>query len=323
LLGFEAEAYANGWPKWLDEARDLWQQWIGDLADPIDGSAGYGRIGTLRLLTGLAELEVARGRLADRSRPCHVMTRDDLAEAGLQVIPDAVQGALFFPLDARVDPRRLGQLLSASLRTAGVEVHEETPIVELLTAGNHVVGVKSAKGKTAGADCIVLAAGSQSAELLAHKGLYLPLRAVRGQAVAVQKPEWWPSFTIQSEDWYAIPRDDDSLVVGSTWEEDVTTAQATWGGIEQIGGRIFPWFPALRDASWLSAWAGIRPVSPDDLPYIGSLVNLPGLLLAAGHGPIGVMLAPWTASVIVALAEGRAKPEWEQFSPARAVSKIS
>lgn len=100
----------------------------------------------------------------------------------------------------------------------------------------------------------------------------------------------------------------------------MSRAEATWSGVQQIGERVFPWFPALREAAWLNAWAGIRPVSGDELPYIGPLTNLPGLWVATGHGPIGVMLAPWTAHVIASFAKGHHDPQWEQFSPARAVT---
>lgn len=147
--------------------------------------AGYGRIGTLRLLASQKDVEAARVKLEEQNRPCHVLDRDDIAKAGLLDVPARVSGALFFSLDARVDPRQLGQLLAARLQGAGIEVHEERPIVELLHVEKRVVGARAATGKAARADSIVIAAGVQSAERLANYGLNLPMVAVRGQAVAV------------------------------------------------------------------------------------------------------------------------------------------
>src|SRR5439155_1476031 len=68
----------------------------------------------------------------------------------------------------------------------------------------------------------------------------------------------------------------------------------------------------------LTAWAGLRPATPDGLPLIGELPGHPGVFVTAGHGMLGVTLAPATAALLAPLVlEGRAAPELVPFDPAR------
>lgn len=68
----------------------------------------------------------------------------------------------------------------------------------------------------------------------------------------------------------------------------------------------------------LTTWAGLRPAMPDGLPLIGQLPGHHGVYVAAGHGMLGVTLAPATAALLAPLAlYGRAAPEFAPFDPAR------
>ena len=60
--------------------------------------------------------------------------------------------------------------------------------------------------------------------------------------------------------------------------------------------------PALADATFVEARRGLRPGSPDDLPYIGRSAVLPGLIYACGHYRNGALLAPLTAALSAARA---------------------
>jgi glycine/D-amino acid oxidase-like deaminating enzyme len=57
--------------------------------------------------------------------------------------------------------------------------------------------------------------------------------------------------------------------------------------------------PPLADAAVLGAWWGIRPVTPDGRPVVGAALD--GLLVAAGHGSLGVILAAGTARLLAAI----------------------
>ena len=55
-------------------------------------------------------------------------------------------------------------------------------------------------------------------------------------------------------------------------------------------------------------WAGLRPGTPDRMPYLGRVPQVPGLILATGHYRNGILLAPVTARIVADLLANRAPP---------------
>jgi glycine oxidase len=76
--------------------------------------------------------------------------------------------------------------------------------------------------------------------------------------------------------------------------------------------------PALDDFSVSEQWAGLRPATPDGLPYIGRTA-LDGLYAAAGHFRNGILLAPVTATAIADAIDGQADA-FPAFSPLRSTA---
>ena len=75
-------------------------------------------------------------------------------------------------------------------------------------------------------------------------------------------------------------------------------------------------FPSLASATVLSAWWGIRPVTPDDRPIIGGVAD--GLFVATGHGSQGVILGGGTAELVASLVTGEPNPfDPSPFEPNR------
>ncbi len=72
------------------------------------------------------------------------------------------------------------------------------------------------------------------------------------------------------------------------------------------------------DLSIMEEWVGMRPMTPDDLPIIGRSPAWPNLILAAGHGMMGVTMATGTGQLVADIAGG-IEPAFnpEPFSPAR------
>jgi D-amino-acid dehydrogenase len=81
-----------------------------------------------------------------------------------------------------------------------------------------------------------------------------------------------------------------------------------------------PFFTGWRpsDVAPAARWAGLRPLTTDGLPLIGATPGDAGVFVAAGHGMLGVTLAPATAALLAPLVlEGRSDPALVPFSPAR------
>jgi len=66
----------------------------------------------------------------------------------------------------------------------------------------------------------------------------------------------------------------------------------------------------------LSAWWGLRPMTPDGRPVVGQVA--PGVIVAAGHGGQGVILGGGTGRLVASLVTGSEPPfDGSSFDPAR------
>jgi glycine oxidase len=104
---------------------------------------------------------------------------------------------------------------------------------------------------------------------------------------------------------YLVPRTDGRVLVGST-EEDVgfdrrTTAEAI-AGLLRFALQVAP---GLADAPVERCWAGLRPGSPDGMPFLGRVPDYDNLYVAAGHFRAGLLLSTGTAQLLKELLLGQ------------------
>ena len=101
-----------------------------------------------------------------------------------------------------------------------------------------------------------------------------------------------------------VPKRDGRVVIGATMEPGVHDPRPTLGGLTALSGAAVDLVPELFGAAFVSAWGGLRPGTPDGLPFLGGVEGIEGLFLATGHYRNGVLLAPVTGEVVAALALG-------------------
>jgi glycine oxidase len=133
---------------------------------------------------------------------------------------------------------------------------------------------------------------------------------VRGQIVCVDAPHPALRSIVWGPGAYLVPKLDGSVVVGATSEHAGFDRRVTAAGVAALLEAATRLVPALGDASFRSAWAGLRPATPDGLPLVGPLPELDGLAVAAGHYRNGVLLSPVTGRMVAdgILGKGWAEP---------------
>ena len=99
---------------------------------------------------------------------------------------------------------------------------------------------------------------------------------------------------------YLVPRDDGRVLVGSTLEFVGYRREVTATAVRDLLDAALRLVPALAEGTFNGAWSNFRPYTRDSLPLIGE-AGIDGLLLATGHYRNGILLAPVTAQIIVAL----------------------
>lgn len=207
------------------------------------------------------------------------------------------RGGVWFPEMAQVrNPRHLKALIAGCTKL-GIELRPGCPVRRFIHRAGRVVGVETDQGARE-ARWFVLACGAWADQLLAPLGVQLGVWPVRGQIVLLNTGIVGTRPILELGKNYLVPRGDGRVLVGST-EEDVgyipcTTADAVRGLI----GLAVTLLPSLAEAQVEHCWAGLRPGSPDGMPFIGSAPGYDNLLTAVGHFRSGLQLSPVTAQLL-------------------------
>lgn len=230
-------------------------------------------------------------------------------------IAEANSGRTAFYLKERsVDPRALTAAAWKAAKNRGVDFSSGDEVTAVAITDGRATGVY-AKKSTFHSAKVVNCAGAWSGQIPPNA---FPTRPVKGQIVCLAMPSRnLLKHVVRAPEAYLIPRSDGRLLVGATVEEAGFDKRTDADTIQRLHHAALALVPELRNAKILESWAGLRPGTPDALPILGA-TETPGYYVATGHFRDGMLLAPITAEVMVAVIEGRS-PEYDltPFSPAR------
>lgn len=285
-------------------SRALYEQ----LADEWSNEFGLVRKGLLMLCKterGLAE-EAHAAEYAQRlGVPAEVLDAKGTAALDPDVRMD-VCGAVYFPRDAHLTPQRLIAGLQSRLTDGGCRFLWNCEVIGFGQRGRKIQSVRTAQGEVE-ADEIVMASGMWSTGVARTLGLSLPMQAGKGYSLTLTQPRQLPQLcSILTEARVAVTPMGSSLRFGGTMEmsglnEEVRPARVR--GIINSSIRYFPEFRA-EDFNGITPWRGLRPCSPDGLPYLGRTRRFDNLVIATGHAMMGVSLGPITGRIVADLVTG-------------------
>jgi glycine oxidase len=300
-----------------------WSRWPSFAAE-VEGAAGaaigYRADGTLVVALD-ADDRVALDELAARHR---AMGLDVTPLRGREVrrlepgLAPGVRAGLLAATERSVDPLTLVDALRRAATAAGVAfVAAEVKEVATGPGRERVTGVvlaDSAAPRRIDAATVVLAAGCRSAGMAGlPEATAPPVRPVKGEIVTLRQPPGASLIThtvrglVHGFTVYLVPRADGRLIVGATVQERGWDTRVTAGGAYELLRDALALVPGLDDAELVTARAGLRPGTPDDLPLIGPS-PLDGLVVATGHYRNGILLTPITAEAVVAAVAGEPLP---------------
>jgi glycine oxidase len=266
----------------------------------------YRRIGTLQI--GLdesetRELEKQASHLARLGVDHSLVSKADLSRIEPGVTSEARAG-LIIPEHGYVGVSSLMTALVAAAAKHGV-TPLATKVLTVATDGRQV-DLATTDGNVT-CDAAIIAAGSWSGGIATPPGPPAPVRPVRGQIVQLQASPGALKHIVWGSGCYLVPWKDGTVLVGATVEDVGFDERVTDAGIQQLRGSGERIAPALQSAAFVEARAGLRPATGDELPIVGPSSTMPGVFYATGHYRNGVLLAPWTASVVadLVLEKGR------------------
>ena len=224
----------------------------------------------------------------------------------------AVAGGVYFPKDCQLTPDRYLAALQNQCVQLGVEFGWQTEVTGWRVQGSRIHAVLTSRGERA-ADEIVLCGGSWSPGVARELGLKIPIQAGKGYSLTLAQPRQLPQIcAIFTEARVAVTPMGGRLRVGGTMEiaglnEDINLARVQ--GIIKSVPNYYPEF-RVEDFAQIQPWCGLRPCSPDGLPYLGRTAKYSNLTLATGHAMMGLSLGPISGKLVGEILAGE-KPSFD------------
>jgi glycine oxidase len=296
-------------------ARNHYQPLAAALVETTGIDVGLWQEGIARLASDETEAGELRSKVAWQRQEGHAagwLDADEVRHRWPWLGPAV--GALWAPRDGALDPGRLvAALLADSERLGAVQVTGR--VTGITESSGRVAGVTTETDRYSGGH-VILAAGAWSG-LVENLPRRVPVEPVRGQMAALPWPAGVDRAIVYHRDCYLLARAGEAIL-GSTMERVGFRPEVTPEGIARIFAATVALCPGLIRAKIRRTWAGLRPMTPDGLPIIGSEPRLPGLWYATGHGRNGILLAGLTGLLVRRLIEGE-KPSLDltAFAPER------
>lgn len=215
--------------------------------------------------------------------------------------------AAWMPDVAQVRNPRLLSALRISVERAGGEIREGVAVTGFEVSRGRLMAVRTAAGDVSTESCVVTA-GAWAGHLLETVGLKLPIRPVKGQMLLVRAQPGLVKRILLKGGSYLVPRRDGHVLIGSTLEDAGFDTSITAAARETLWSAALELAPVLAKCPVEQQWAGLRPGSPDGVPFIGEHPEVRGLFVCAGHYRNGIVMAPASARLLTDLMCGKEPP---------------
>ncbi|MGQ9599542.1 MAG: NAD(P)/FAD-dependent oxidoreductase [Anaerolineae bacterium] len=272
----------------------------------LGASPGYEPIGCLLLATQ-GEADPLRRRhavLKELGLESYLMDADEIVRLTPGLNTEDIKVALYNPNEGNVDPHSIMMAYAQQARQRGARFLEGIRATGLEIKGDQVIGVQTSHGLLA-TRCVVNAAGFCARQVAAWAGLDLPITNLKRHILVTGPVSAYTQsipFTYDMAGPWYIRREGPGLLIGmgavESNEEDPVVDRLFLDTVIDYSIRRAP---PLEKAGVKTAWAGLRPVTPDDDPILGPVPHLRGYFNDCGWGGHGIMNAP---------AAGRALAEW-------------
>lgn len=273
-----------------------WQEYMA-FPELFGESTHFKQIGYLTVATRVAEQEL-RDEIAVQQKwnvPIETLAPEQIKELVPAVnVEDIVLGSICRS-DGVIDPHAVMQAYARAAKALGAEINERARATNIVTEKGRVVGVETTAGKIS-TPLVVNATGARAREVGAWVGLNLPITNYKRHIFITDEFREIPShtpFVMDAQvEWY-FRKEGENVLMGMGREESTTfEPQFEPAFQEQVIERAALRAPILLNAKILRGWAGLRALTPDDLPILGFAPGIEGFVNCCGWGGHGVMHAP-------------------------------
>ena len=288
-------------------SQEVLQQTLADAAVAYDRNTNgilYFYRDAAALEAGVAHMQI----LAEDGQHIEVLDRAQVVarEPALAASAEKIAGGILCPTDETGDCAMFTRGLAEICRIRGVAFRTGVTVQAIETAGDTVTGVRTDRGVLT-ADAYVLALGCQSPFLARPLGVDLPIYPIKGYSLTIPigNHEAPPAMAVLDEhNLVAVSRFGDRIRVTATAEfagYDTTHRPADFAHMTRVARELYP---DGADYARAEMWAGLRPMTPDNLPIIGRKRHR-NLWYNTGHGHIGWTMSHGSARLVADMMAGR------------------
>jgi D-amino-acid dehydrogenase len=237
-----------------------------------------------------------------------VLDRDAVValEPSLASAKSKIAGGIYCPTDETGESAKFARALAAKIVVRGGEVHTGATVIGLETDGDSIAQALTHRGPFK-ADAFVLALGAESPILARKLGIQLPIYPIKGYSLTIPIGNRLSPPTIASVDEHnlvAVSRFGDRIRVTATAEfagYDTSHKPSDFAFMKTVTQDLYP---DGADYDRAEMWAGLRPMTPNNLPFFGRR-RFRNLFLNTGHGHIGWTMSHGSARITADLIAGR------------------
>ncbi|TSH78124.1 FAD-dependent oxidoreductase [Acinetobacter sp. RF15A] len=238
----------------------------------------------------------------DPQQQAQLLDQRQLGQINPRVDQTKFKQALYFPELANIrNPRLLKSIISYLRQHPRVIWQEHCKISQLDIQQGHVQQISSENGLSFQADQFVIATGAWSAYWSEQLGFDIPVQPVQGQMLLFKTPEHWLPSMCMHKVMYLIPRRDGHVLCGSSMRQVGFDTSPSTEIRQDIFAACLEMVPELADFPVVKQWAGLRPSSPDGIPYIGKMPHLDNLWINFGQFRNGLCMGAASGKLLAQL----------------------
>ena len=221
------------------------------------------------------------------------------------VVGDNISGGIAYTDDSDCVPDQFVKQLAGVLPGLGVRILENAEVVDIGLSGAHIDQIVTSAG-TFRPENIVLAAGAWTVRLARRLGLHLSMQPGKGYSITLRRQTGVPARPLNlSEVKVAVTPWRDTIRLAGTMELAGLQLTINQPRVDAIVRAAKCYLPHFQADQVLEVWTGMRPVCSDDLPIVGRTTRCDNLILATGHGMLGLTQAVVTGRLVADLVTKR------------------
>jgi sarcosine oxidase subunit beta len=273
-----------------------------EIGVPIDfRKTGWLSVGSGEIARELSQHALMLNSLGIRTE---TLSSDEVKRLYPELNTDDIEVGTWGPEDGPFDPHMIMWGYVKRATEKGVKLHQGVKACGLKIEGARVTGVETSSGVIR-TGVIVNAAGPWAGEVGKWADIHLPLRnKVRTIVMTAPLPDIPPDRPFvedENVEWYFRPETGGVLMGMGNVPTKSPDTQLDTEMVDRIVDHAVQRVPVLEKASLLTAWSGVRPLTPDGRPIFGAAPGVEGFLLNAGWGGFGIIQAPVAGQLMAEL----------------------